>query len=335
MPDKSITKRSHQPQANSMTVETRTSVKPRRPLAGYFYHQAQALLQCGQKIKLKPVANALTLLVIAIAFALPLLLWSMLSQFQQLTQHWDITPKINLFLKINLQEPQAQELAQRLAAQPEISSVKYISPDQGLQSLQQKTGLRDIAVTLGANPLPAVLEVTPAPALQNADTVQQLADSFKQLPEIDIVQVDLAWIKRLISIMHLVRNLTYGLALILIVSALLIVINTLRLLLQNAQREMQILALLGASRHYIVRPFLYVGCSFGLLSGLGAWAIVAGILKLLQTPVQQLAQLYDSQFQLVNLNSALLLGLIVGTSFLGWVAAWIAIHLQFKKAVTS
>lgn len=326
-----VNKRGNIPQIRAQFQDARNLIQPKSAIQRYLSHHLQALKYSVRQFFAKPIANVLTLLVMAVAFALPLLMWTVLTQFQSLAQQWDATPKIVLFLKANLQEAQAQELGQRIATQPEISHVTYISPAQGLQVLQQKTGLNDITNTLGINPLPPVLEVTPAANLPSADLIQQLADSLKQLPEVDTVQIDMAWVKRLLSITQLARELSYGLAIILAVGAFLIITNTIRLLVQTAAQILYVMTLVGGTRRYVIQPFLYSGLLYGLCSGLLASLFVAGVIHLLQQPVQQLAALYNSRFQLLDLTITEMLVLITMTSLLGWLGAWLTVNLQFWK----
>jgi cell division transport system permease protein len=82
--------------------------------------------------------------------------------------------------------------------------------------------------------------------------------------------------------------------------------------------------LVGASDGFARRPFLYSGIWYGLGGGLLALILVAIAAAVLAHPVDSLAKLYGSQFQLQGLQfttSALVLGLSMA---LAWLGSWLA-----------
>ena len=70
------------------------------------------------------------------------------------------------------------------------------------------------------------------------------------------------------------RNAVVIIALILIVAAVLLMANTIRLSAFNRRRETGIMRLVGASNFYIQLPFLLEG----MIAGLFGWCVAAGLL---------------------------------------------------------
>ena len=111
---------------------------------------------------------------------------------------------------------------------------------------------------------------------------------------------------------------------------LLIIGNTIRLDIQNRRAEIEVAKLIGASNAFIRRPFLYTGLWYGIAGGLLAWILTSLSLNLLEEPVQTLALLYHSSFQLSGLDADDILALIGISCTLGLLGSWLAVgrHLS-------
>jgi cell division transport system permease protein len=137
-------------------------------------------------------------------------------------------------------------------------------------------------------------------------------------------------LKRFDGMMEIGKRSVFVLAWLLAVAVLLIVGNTIRLSIQNRSEEIEVMQLVGATDAFIRRPFLYSGLWFGLLGGTIAWVLVSFSVWSLQKPVQHLANLYYSHFQLQTLDLSTSLWLLGLSTMLGLVGSWLAVsrHLH-------
>ncbi|MCB1904567.1 MAG: cell division protein, partial [Gammaproteobacteria bacterium] len=113
-------------------------------------------------------------------------------------------------------------------------------------------------------------------------------------------------------------------------AVILIIVNTIRLEIQNRHAEIEISKLIGATDSFIRRPFLYSGAWYGLFGGLISWLLVTLSLRLLDAPVARLAGLYQSDFILSGMDFSTFSLLIGCGSLLGLAGSWIAVgrHLH-------
>jgi cell division transport system permease protein len=112
------------------------------------------------------------------------------------------------------------------------------------------------------------------------------------------------------------RNAVVVIALILIVAAVLLVANTIRLSAFNRRRETSIMRLVGASNFYIQLPFLLEGTIAGLIG----WAIAAGLLVLVKSLMLDSLEQYFSfnvGLSLGDLIEVILLTMVVGIVLCG------------------
>jgi len=311
---------------------TTRRAKPQRttpaPLGAARIHvlrHLQVLFFSLGRLSRTPFSTLMTAAVIGIALALPAGLYVVLQNAQQLSQGWDNSTQISVFLKHEVDDGRATALAGRLRAMAEVATVDYISRDQALAEFRRYSGFGDALKALDYNPLPAVLVVRPVEDHGTPQAVERLLDQLQRLPETDGVQLDMQWVKRLYTIMEIGRRGVLVLAVLLGLSVLLVVGNTIRLAIQNQRDEIVITKLIGGTDAFIRRPFLYTGLWYGLLGGIIAWLLVNLSLALLSGPVSRLAGLYSSAYELSAADVVTTLALLLGGTFLGLAGSWLAV----------
>ena len=269
-----------------------------------------------------PLSSLMTTLVIAIALALPAGLHVLVANAQLLSGSWKGVADLTVFLEMNVDESQAQRLAMEVESRDDVSQVQLINSNQALEEFRDYSGLGVALQALEENPLPHSLVVRPASGIEG--NVEQLASALESLTETAFVQLDTRWVERLRGILDLARRLI-DVATVLLGSAVVLLIgNTIRLEISARRDEIEVVKLVGGSDGFVRRPFLYLGALYGFFGGLIAQLLIALSLLLISSPVNSLAALYGSTFQLSGLalaETALLLG---GGAILGWTGAAIA-----------
>ena len=112
---------------------------------------------------------------------------------------------------------------------------------------------------------------------------------------------------------------------------LLVIGNTIKLNIENRKEEIAVSKLIGATHAYIRRPFLYTGIWYGLFGGVMSLVLVHIALLSFVSPVNELARLYGSTFVISGLGVKATLYILLGSSFLGLVGAWIAVGRHLKS----
>lgn len=302
----------------------------RGPMAAYLNHHQVSALSSFQRIVRLPVSSLMTVLVLAIALALPAGLYVMLENVKRVTSGFETGTQISVYLNTRVSDEQARKQAGVYRLRPELAEVRLIDRDAALAEFEAVSGWGDVLAFLDHNPLPAVLVLTPTAAHSSPEALQQLAASLSQDIDVESVQIDMQWVKRLYSLYALAGRAVLALAILLGLAMLLIVGNTIRLAIENRRDEIVVVKLVGGTDAYVRRPFLYTGFWYGLFSALFSWLMVSLTLAWLDQPVNQLAELYFSRFHLSGLaweDGILLLAL---GAFVGVGGAWLAVkrHLD-------
>jgi len=313
-----------------MPKKPRKGPKKNSKLVAYLLHHLQMLIASLGFLSRQPVSTLMTSAVIAIALALPAGLYIALDNASQLSDDWDGTTLISLFLKHDVSIKQAKKLATRLGLSAEIEKVSLINRDQGLQQFQKISGFGDAIKYLDENPLPHVVTVQPVIDQQRPDKVMDLVNKLQEEKLVELAQLDMQWVKRLYTLLDVARRGVWIIGSLLALAVLLIIGNTIRLDIQNRREAIEVSKLIGASDAFIRRPFLYTGMWYGISGGLLSWLLIAVSLGIMQDPVQKLAALYHSSYELSGLNSSDIATLILISCILGLGGSWIAVgrHLS-------
>ena len=112
------------------------------------------------------------------------------------------------------------------------------------------------------------------------------------------------------------RNAVIVVAIILVIAAILLVANTIRLSAFNRRRETSIMRLVGASNFYVQLPFLLEG----IIAGMFGWLIAAGLLIAVKTlgldTLQQYFP-YNVRLSLADLIEVIVLAMVMGVVLCG------------------
>jgi cell division transport system permease protein len=300
-------------------------------LASYGTRHAQALLGALGRLARNPLATVLTLLVIAVALALPMSLKLLVTNARVATGDFKNAVDLSVYFKTGTALTQAEQLAKNARARSGVADVTLIPADKALDEFRTYSGFGAALEVLEQNPLPHVLHIHPAPDASSPAALEQLKQYFVAWPEVELVQIDSEWVMRFNAILDVLRKVLLIVAALLGLGVLAVVGNTIRLEILNRRAEIEITKLVGGSNRFVRRPFLYTGALYGLGGALLAWGVIGIMVMVLSTPVATLAQLYGSHYALSGPaldDTAVLLG---GGVVLGWLGAWISASRHLRS----
>jgi cell division transport system permease protein len=271
----------------------------------------------------QPFATLLNILVIGIAMALPAGFYVGLNNLQTFSRQLSSDPQVSLFMALDAAEADVAEVERRLKEHGDVGRYEFGPRDRALQRLKRNAGMGDVLADLGRNPLPDAFIVT---ARNNSPaTLEALRAEAARWPQVEHVQLDAEWARRLDAALGVAQLLVGLLAVLLGLALVAVTFNTIRLQILTRRDEIEVAKLIGATNAFIRRPFLYLGTLQGLAGGLAAWAIVAVAGMTLNLQLTELATLYDTAFRLDPLSwrdAGILLGL---SGALGWLGSWLSV----------
>lgn len=273
-------------------------------------------------------------LVVAIALALPIAGLTLIENIRPVSSQLSIEPEISIFLSPDSPRANATALSipiKKLLKENGISArLNFVPKDKALAAMEQTSSLAEVLSTLGGNPLPDAYVLS----LSNSDAsrLDGLLQQLQNLPEVDVVQVDSAWVKRLAALVQVLQLGLLFLAVTLGLVVVVVVFNATRLQVISHQTEISVARLLGATNGFIHKPYYYTGALLGLLAGAAALGLIAASLQPLNQAIAEFAKLYASEFRLAPLGMLSSLLLLVLSMLLGLAGAALSVRRQLARA---
>ncbi|HRE32933.1 MAG TPA: FtsX-like permease family protein, partial [Candidatus Berkiella sp.] len=155
-----------------------------------------------------------------------------------------------------------------------------------------------------------------------------MKNTLSKMSGVKSAAFDYDWLEKLALFLSFGKTLAHLLYLLIGLGVVLMVGNTIRLSLERHREEMEVLNLIGATRAFIRRPFLYRGMLYGTFGGMIALLVTYCAVYTLTSPAQQLLSLYQGIFTLENLTFYDTVAFLVASILLGWLGAVFAFVQQ-------
>ncbi len=245
-----------------------------------------ALVNAFRGVRQASTTSLLAVLTIAVVLVLVGSASLLVENMAGLLDEFGDDLQLTAYLDDSLSEAELGPLAQRVAAAPGVERVEAVTKAEALERFERIAGGAELLAGLEGNPLPASLEIHLLTEARTAQAMAILRESLEGLPGIQELTHGQEWIEGYARAVALIRGGAFGISIVLGLAAMLIVANTIRLAFYARRDELEILALVGASRTFVRVPFLLEGTLQGLLGGLIALVIVFAAYELLLPQVR-------------------------------------------------
>jgi cell division transport system permease protein len=227
--------------------------------------------------------------------------------------------EISVYLKEGITAQDRDYLQTRLKAEPGVRKVAFLSRGEALAILKRDLkGQEPLIEGLGENPLPDSFEVTVERQHADAAKMEALAKRFSTFFGVEDVSYGRQGVEVLGKILAIMRYGGMALAVLLGVTVVFIVSNSVRLALYSRGQEIELMQWIGATRWFIQGPFLIEG----MITAATGTALSVGILAGLFYALPQEAVLFLSgPGGLDFLPPPVVAYLVVGGGFLGLLGA--------------
>ncbi len=298
-------------------------------MKNWLTQHAQALNLVLRRFKTNKLSTLLICLAIGVTLALPSLLYAVLDSANGLANNVKSESKISVFLTLNHDAAAVENITTALKNEAKINSFKFVSKDDALKNLQAADANKDVLNSLENNPLPDAFFIEPK-QLDN-DSIANLKNTISKLGGVEEVIVDGAWLKRLNALLALGQKALTIVACLLAFALVAVIGNTIRMQILTQQAEINLSQLIGATKSFIRRPFLYAGALYGLLGGLFALGITYAAIALFNQSLAPLAAEYQANFALHLPNFVICLTICALALLLGIIAAYLAVSKSLSQ----
>jgi len=181
--------------------------------------------------------------------------------------------EMKLLLKDEATEEAGRAIAETYQDAPFVKEIHYVSKAEALESFE--VGEEFAAEALGGiNPLPASVNIRLEGEYINEDSILVLGELFVQHPEVQEVDYPINLIQKVDDNRIVIYQVGAVLALLLILIAFFLIVNTVRLAIYSRRLAIRTMQLIGATAGYITAPFLRIGLMQGLVGSVISVALI-------------------------------------------------------------
>lgn len=210
-------------------------------------------------------AVGITLLILGVTLVIAL-------NAQQMSTYVAGQLEVDAFYKMPATSQQEQQTLAQIKALPGVKSVQFVSKAEGLKQLQQ-TMSQYSNVLNGISVGDTIPDKVVVKAVDPRQTIA-IGNQIANLPYIDHVQDGAQVADRLFRFLDVVRNIGIAFVIGLVLTAMFLISNTIKMTIFSRRREIEIMKLVGATNWFIRWPFLTEGVLIGAIGAAVPFAII-------------------------------------------------------------
>lgn len=219
-------------------------------------------------------AATIFILVMTIFLVSSLFLLQKISQFLIISLEEKVD--ISVYFKEDSTESEILNVKEELSKVPEVKEIEYVSQETALTEFVERHKDNPVLIEsleeVGENPFLASLNIKAGEASQYQAIANFLEEALPPSSKTLIEKVDYYQrkpvIEKIFSLTSMAKKTGITLSIILVIVAILVIFNTIRLAIYNFREEIKIQKLVGASNWFIRGPFLVQGAISGLFATL-------------------------------------------------------------------
>lgn len=255
------------------------------------------------------------------------LLISYYFQFESLVRQ-NISVKV--YLKGTLSENRRNQLEQTLAAKEYVAKtdkpITFVSKEEAKKELVKAIG--DYEEVLGENPFKDVFIVKIDPLYHDTVSLAKIKKEIEAHNGVLDVEYEKIVVEAVNKNFAIVSLVIIGIALIFIVSVIILINNTLRLALFSQRFLIRSMQLVGATKWFIQRPFLWRACIYGIIAATLSSTLLYVLTSIGYRKIEDLAQLHNKDHFMILIGGMMLLGMIIAV-----VSTFFSINKYLKMSL--
>lgn len=185
--------------------------------------------------------------------------------------------KVYVYLEDTVDSEQTSSLHTKLLSFPEVESVVFVDKSEALDDFRKQMDEDYLLDALETNPLPNSFWITPKFEHRNKESIGYLAGQMMQIDGVEDVRYGKDFLEKFTAIVRGVYYVDVVVGFIVILSAIFIISNAVRLTVMSRRKNIEILKLVGATNKFITTPFILEGAFQGGIAAIISLGLLAGI----------------------------------------------------------
>ncbi len=235
----------------------------------------------------------------------------------------------SIMIKEGVKEVDIFELQKKLDKQRFVKSTEYITREQAAQELSNELG-EDFVGFLGYNPLLPSIELRLNANYANLDSIRFIEEKLQSYTGVKEVDYHRSLVDQINQNINRISLVILGFSLVLLLIAIALINNTIRLSVYAKRFLIRSMQLVGATQTFIHRPFLIKAALNGFLSGIIAVGLLLLVLYFTAQEIPELLELQDIEM------FAILFALVVVSGILiSWISTFFAVRKYLRMKTDS
>ncbi len=236
-----------------------------------------------------------------------------LIQARSLTKMIRENIEMQVFLDKNLPEAQLLDIKKSISGRPFIliksdtMALRFISDEEAAAAFIESTG-EDFTKFLEDNPLRDSYVLTVAEEFQTSEQLVAIAKDLESIPGVFEVSYMTDLVDSINKNLLKISLVLGGFILILIITVVMLINNTIRLALFSQRFLIRSMQLVGATRGFIRKPFLIRALVFGMLAGTVASGILYALVQYTKATIEGFALLENQSMMILLFASLIVIG---------------------------
>tara|TARA_B100000768_G_scaffold178850_1_gene195373 strand:+ start:1482 stop:2393 length:912 start_codon:yes stop_codon:yes gene_type:complete len=295
----------------------------------YLHNHFQAFNRALVRIFSNITSSLMMFIVIGVTLFLPSSGLLIVENFSQISNNIAYDAELSLFLKKNIKQDQIDFIQSALSKTSIIKKSHFESKLTAWDKLQSKLKLNPLDTGISENPLPDAFFIS----LNTFDekAINALIDNLKTIDGVEDIFFDAGWVKKLRSILYLIKIGLSFLGIVLIIILIVVIGNTIRLQTLTHKDEIEVSKLIGATDSFIQRPFIYTGLIYGLGGGSMTILTLKLSIEIFNKASINLEAMLGGTFILKNLIWQQNITIILAAMLIGCFASFFAARQSIKK----
>ena len=201
-----------------------------------------------------------------------------------LSSRWEEGVEVVVFVKRDISEADKDKLETDLREHPSVADVRYVNSDESMTEYKRIFANNPAMLAEGEkNPelVPTSFRVTPS--TKNPQAILSLTEQFATKAGVMRATSALEGVRRLQNMSSTAQRLIFITALGLLMAALMLILNAIRMAMFARRREIEVMKLVGATNWFIRVPFMMEGVVQGVVGSGFALTFIYLVNKLMNS----------------------------------------------------
>lgn len=217
--------------------------------------------------------------------------------------------KVYVYLEDRVDDKGIEKLHHGLLSMKEVDSVVFISREEALNEFRSQLDVEDAELldALRVNPLPNSFWITLKMDHRDRASLAYIAGRISQLGGVEEVRYGKDFVDKFSRIIRVIYYVDIVVGFVVILSAIFIISNAVRLTVISRKRNIEILKLVGATNRFITMPFVIEGAFQGGVAALFSLVLLAVLTAVSRRVVPDLS-FFSLEKSMIFLVTCILIG---------------------------